>query len=233
MIANLIDISQLDSDQVKHALWPYDLREVLDQMAETLPALIEDKPILFERNYDRELPLIVSHREKLRQILGHLLDNAAKFTESGKISLRACARDEGVEIAVEDTGIGIDAAHQEIIFDGFRQVDDEDNRRYDGMGSASIHRVSGSPGLALPLVSTAVPVLARVSGFGCLIEDRSSSRPPVRAARALLACRLHRFRRSIQRASYARAIVKIPSARQNCDTAARCCGGVPVEVSPT
>ena len=185
MIANLIDISQLDSDQVKHALWPYDLREVLDQMAETLPALIEDKPILFERDYDRELPLIVSHREKLRQILGHLLDNAAKFTESGKISLRACARDEGVEIAVEDTGIGIDAAHQEIIFDGFRQVDDEDNRRYDGMGSASIHRVSGSPGLALPLVSTAVPVLARVSGFGCLIEDRSSSRPPVRAARAL------------------------------------------------
>jgi signal transduction histidine kinase len=35
---------------------------------------------------------------------------------------------------VEDTGICIDTAHQEIIFDGLRQVDDEDNRRYDGMG---------------------------------------------------------------------------------------------------
>jgi signal transduction histidine kinase len=104
----------------------------------------------------------------LKQIFDHLLETAgAKFTESGKISLRVCA----CEITVEDTGIGIDAAHQEIIFDGFRQVDDEANRRYDGRRSASICCASGPPGLALPLASRALWALACVSGFGYPIED--------------------------------------------------------------
>jgi signal transduction histidine kinase len=134
MIAKLLDISQLESGRVMLAPWPFDLREVLDQAAETVPALIEAKPIAFECDYDYEFPLIVSDREKLKQTLGHLLDNAAKFTESGKIILRAHKGQGGIEITVEDTGVGIDPAHQEIIFDGFRQVDDEDNRRHDGMG---------------------------------------------------------------------------------------------------
>lgn len=134
LIANLLDMSQLESGRIKLAPWPFDLREMLDQICETVPGLIEDKPVRFESRYAGEFPLVVSDRDKLKQVLGHLLDNAVKFTERGKIVLHAQVLEGGVEICVEDTGIGIDPAHAEIIFDGFRQVDDEDNRRYDGMG---------------------------------------------------------------------------------------------------
>ena len=48
--------------------------------------------------------------------------------------LRASIDERGAEVIVEDTGIGIDSAHQGMIFDGFRQIDDEDRRRYEGMG---------------------------------------------------------------------------------------------------
>lgn len=134
LITNLLDISQLESGKIKLAPWPFDLREMLDQICESVPGLVEDKPVVFEAAYSGDFPLVVSDRDKLKQVLGHLLDNAVKFTDQGKIILRAEARESGVAICVEDTGIGIDPAHAEIIFDGFRQVDDEDNRRYDGMG---------------------------------------------------------------------------------------------------
>lgn len=134
LITNLLDISQLESGKIKLAPWPFDLREMLDQICESVPGLIEDKPVEFEAVYGGEFPLVVSDRDKLKQVLGHLLENAVKFTEQGKIILRAQCLQGGVKISVEDTGIGIDPAHAEIIFDGFRQVDDEDNRRYDGMG---------------------------------------------------------------------------------------------------
>jgi signal transduction histidine kinase len=62
------------------------------------------------------------------------LDNAVKFTDGGRILLSARTSDEGVEIVVEDTGIGIHRDHQAVIFEGFRQVDDESNRCYEGMG---------------------------------------------------------------------------------------------------
>jgi signal transduction histidine kinase len=62
------------------------------------------------------------------------LENAAKFTHEGKIVLRGALVNGGVEVFVEDTGIGIEPAHQKVIFDGFRQVEEEDNRRYEGMG---------------------------------------------------------------------------------------------------
>jgi len=96
--------------------------------------LIGDKPIIFEGRYSDEPFVIVSDRPRLSQILGHILDNAAKFTHEGKIVLCAAPSQDGVEIIVEDSGIGIDPEYQKIIFDDFRQVEEEDNRRYEGLG---------------------------------------------------------------------------------------------------
>jgi Amt family ammonium transporter len=134
LISNLLETAQLDAMQGEVSRWPLDVRELLDEVAATVPSLIEDKPIAFERDYDREFPLITSNREKLKQVLAHLLDNAAKFTETGKIVLGGRVTETAVELWVQDTGIGIQTDDLERIFDGFRQVDDESQRRYEGMG---------------------------------------------------------------------------------------------------
>jgi putative nucleotidyltransferase with HDIG domain len=134
LITSLLETAQLDAVQGELSRWPFDLRELLDEVVEIVPNLIDDKPIAFECDYDREFPLVVTNREKLKQVLGHLLDNAVKFTDRGKIVLGARSLTECVELWVEDTGIGIEPGNLECIFDGFRQVDEESHRRYQGMG---------------------------------------------------------------------------------------------------
>lgn len=134
LVTNLLETAQLDAMQGEPSRWPFDLRELLDEVAATVANLIDDKPIAFECDFHREFPLVATNREKLKQVLGHLLDNAAKFTEHGKIVLGGCSVEGGVELWVEDTGVGIESTNLECIFDGFRQVDDEDHRRYQGMG---------------------------------------------------------------------------------------------------
>jgi signal transduction histidine kinase len=58
-----------------------------------------------------------------------VLGNAAKFTDRGKIVLSASVKHKLLQITAADTGIGIDPEQQKIIFDGFRQADENDTRR--------------------------------------------------------------------------------------------------------
>ncbi len=134
LISNLLETAQLDAMPGEPNRWPFDLRELLDEVVAIVPSLIDSKPIACECDYDREFSTLVTNRDKLKQVLGHLLDNAVKFTDHGKIILGAHSVADGVELWVADTGIGIDPANLECIFDGFRQIDEEDHRRYAGMG---------------------------------------------------------------------------------------------------
>ena len=75
----------------------------------------------------------------LRQVLVHLLSNAVKFTERGSIDVLATLDEETVHTAtvrlvVSDTGIGIPADRQAVIFEGFSQVDGSTRRKFGGMG---------------------------------------------------------------------------------------------------
>ena len=134
LISYILEISQMDAGTLTLHQQPLELRELLEEVSGDMVSLIGTKSILCETDCAKSLQPIVTDRERLRQILKHLLDNAVKFTSQGKIILRARAATGGVEIVVEDTGIGIDEEHQKIIFDGFRQVEEDDNRRYDGLG---------------------------------------------------------------------------------------------------
>jgi signal transduction histidine kinase/ActR/RegA family two-component response regulator len=72
---------------------------------------------------------------RLRQVLLNLIGNAIKFTESGRVLVRAESTPDGLLLfSVSDTGIGIPADKQQIIFEEFRQADGSDTRCYGGAG---------------------------------------------------------------------------------------------------
>lgn len=81
-----------------------------------------------------ELPTLQSDGDKIRLIVKNLVSNAVKFTEAGGIFVRALPSDTGVEIAVEDTGVGIGKEAQKIIFEPFRQIDRTQGRAVTGTG---------------------------------------------------------------------------------------------------
>jgi CheY-like chemotaxis protein/anti-sigma regulatory factor (Ser/Thr protein kinase) len=83
---------------------------------------------------EADLPLVVTDRDRLQQILVNLLSNAVKFTENGTIAVTAHCHDAQIAIAVADTGIGIPQDALERIFEEFQQVDSSSTRQYGGTG---------------------------------------------------------------------------------------------------
>jgi putative nucleotidyltransferase with HDIG domain len=134
VLTYMLEVSQLEDGEpvVRHGV--VEIAGLLDEAAAAVPGLIGAKPIEFSTDYGGCRGSIRTDPERLIEVLLHVLGNAAKFTERGKIVLSASAKNKLLQITVADTGIGIDAEQQKIIFDGFRQADENDTRRYEGMG---------------------------------------------------------------------------------------------------
>lgn len=135
---NLMDFTRMEAETLTITLQEVNLREVLESLEIMTRRLIRERPVRFRLQVERTPETIQTDPKKLRQILGHLLTNALKFTERGEVSLRARAAAEGpdavLEVSVSDTGIGIGPGDQEIIFDDFRQLDGSTTRKYGGTG---------------------------------------------------------------------------------------------------
>ncbi|EQC45558.1 PAS domain S-box protein [Bacteriovorax sp. Seq25_V] len=99
-----------------------------------LAAFTKDKRI--RANFiEKELPISVKIDEhRLRQVLSNLIVNACKFTQEGKIEVISSYDDGCLIYEINDTGVGIDAQYLEKIFQPFTQLENNDNRRFGGIG---------------------------------------------------------------------------------------------------
>ena len=84
---------------------------------------------------DPQIGEIRADERKFKQILLNLLSNAVKFTpDGGKVVVRATLNDGGMEVAVSDTGVGISAEDQLVVFDEFKQVGRDYTNKAEGTG---------------------------------------------------------------------------------------------------
>ncbi len=141
LITDLVDISALEANQLSLEHGHFTLAGVLDKLSglfspeaakKGLGLSIETVPALADLQVLGDAP-------RLEQILMNLIDNAIKFTTRGSVSVAAAvaeesARDVLLRFEVRDTGIGIEPADQERIFNLFEQADDSTTRPYGGTG---------------------------------------------------------------------------------------------------
>ncbi len=159
IINDVLDFSKMEADMIELDDAPFDLRDLVDEVAE----------LFAERAQRKGLELICAvapdlHTAlrgdfgRLRQVLANLLSNAVKFTETGEVTVRvSCSEEDEVQsllsFEVRDTGIGIPAEAQERIFDSFSQADSSTTRRYGGTGlglaicKRLVHLLGGEIGL--------------------------------------------------------------------------------------
>ncbi len=134
IINSILEISKIETGAVTLNVSEFDLNKLLDEVEVIVAPQIDLKGNEFKREIDASLTTIKTDRQKLSQILINLLNNANKFTADGQIHLAISSDAKNLVFSVADTGIGIPAEAQVLVFKPFKQVNNEYNRRHDGAG---------------------------------------------------------------------------------------------------
>ena len=136
LINEILDLAKIESGTMMVDVGAVHLKSVRDYVEQTFRQVAEEKHLTFEVELANDLPMAIETDDmRLRQVLRNLLSNALKFTERGSVKLRiAAAGDSQVAFVVSDTGIGIPADKQRIVFEAFQQADGGTSRKYGGTG---------------------------------------------------------------------------------------------------
>lgn len=136
VINEILDITRIEAGRMPLHLSDFALPELLQEVMAEMDPIIARSRLSVSTSLADKLPVAHSDRQKVKQIVLNLLSNALKFTHEGSVSVSAeyQAATSTFAIAVADTGIGIDTAYQEKIFEDFQQVDSSPTRAYGGTG---------------------------------------------------------------------------------------------------
>jgi two-component system cell cycle sensor histidine kinase PleC len=136
VINDILDISKLQSGKYSLDAAEVEIGELLAGVREAFKPQAETAGVAFEFHADADLPNIRGDQEKLRQVVGNLVSNAIKFTQSGGTISLAGVRlnDGGLAIVIRDTGVGMSAGEIEVALTPFGQVDGSRARWREGTG---------------------------------------------------------------------------------------------------
>jgi signal transduction histidine kinase len=135
LINDILDLSKVEAGRMELDLAAFDLPTAIANALAFIRERAQHHDIALRIDVDSRLGSIVADERKLKQILLNLLSNAVKFTpDGGRIDVRARIVGDDVEIAVEDTGIGIAAADHQAVFEEFRQVGRQYTSKQEGTG---------------------------------------------------------------------------------------------------
>ena len=149
LISDILDLSKIESGTVTVEAEEVGFANVIEAVARPFRHEAEARQLGFSVTLDPKLGRnIVTDSKRLQQVLKNLLSNAFKFTAQGQVSLAVRAVSEGwsgshpvlgqaanvVVFEVNDTGIGIPAEKQKLIFEAFQQADASTSRKYGGTG---------------------------------------------------------------------------------------------------
>jgi CheY-like chemotaxis protein/signal transduction histidine kinase len=171
LINNILDLSKVEAGKIVLNLEDIELLRMMTDIKAKIQPLAQKKGLELRVEIDEQIPKrIISDHQFLGQILNNLLSNAIKFTEKGHVALTIRKptkddlrvigipieeADEYIACSVADTGIGIPADTQQLVFEAFQQAD------------GSIRRMFGGTGLGLSISRE----LSRLLGGGIRLES--------------------------------------------------------------
>ncbi len=142
LLNDILDFSKIEAGRLDLNLIRFSLRQCVGEAIGTFRGPARQKGLSLGYQVSADVPeWVVGDSNRLRQILLNLLNNAIKFTEAGSVRLEIGRLEIGREpasgllhFAVIDSGVGIPADKQKLIFEPFRQADGSHTRKYGGTG---------------------------------------------------------------------------------------------------
>jgi PAS domain S-box-containing protein len=160
LVDDLLDVTRISRGKVELHRTRINLRDVLIKTTDDLGSSFEQSGVALRVEHSAKPVWVDADPTRVAQVLGNLLQNAEKFTQTGGVvNVTISARDGAAEVSVRDTGVGIEPAQVERMFEPFAQAD------------RTLARTQGGLGLGLALVKGLVElhggsVRARSDGVG-------------------------------------------------------------------
>jgi len=135
LLDEVLDFSWLDVKDLKLNREPLNLGDLMNESRSELGEKLAAKNIKLALNLPPGLPLVSGDKKRLVHVMKILLDNAIKFSpESGPVSFSAVRSSEGVEVSVDDRGVGLAPEKMSRLFESFYQAEDHMTREHGGLG---------------------------------------------------------------------------------------------------
>lgn len=141
LLDELLDYSKIEAGKVQIQKVPFNLHQIIQEVAENVYSIYKDRPVSLHVNTDKFLKETHFSNDvhRIKQVLYNLISNAFKFTEKGSVTIKSTYEvidNEVFSISIDviDTGIGIKNEEQFHIFDEFMQANDNISKKYGGTG---------------------------------------------------------------------------------------------------
>ncbi len=136
LVDDLMELSRIESRSISFQSELLDMNEEIDRVIELLNSRMMERNIHLENKMSEAGSLkVFADRDRLRQILINLIDNAIKFNcESGRILIRGASDHRGTSISISDSGLGIPSDALDRVFERFYRVDKARSRELGGSG---------------------------------------------------------------------------------------------------
>jgi signal transduction histidine kinase len=108
LVEDMLNLSRIESGRMEYDFKKVKLEEVLKEVFDTFIIRAKEKKLKLELKLpETPLPEVTTDRNKIREVISNIVDNAIKYTQKGWVSIRLSQKDEKVVVAVVDTGIGV------------------------------------------------------------------------------------------------------------------------------
>ena len=157
LLSDVLDVARFDSDKIELQESEFSLSSLLTEEQRQLLPLARQKGLSLDVHPPSEPIVLRADRIKLGRVLGNLVGNAVKFTDTGGITIDAHRNGDGsILIAVKDTGVGIAPEYVPHIFDEFFQLrnPERDRAKGSGLGLTICKRLVDAMGGKLEVAST-------------------------------------------------------------------------------
>ena len=137
LLNDALDLARIEAGKLDLDAVPFDPRRLVEEVVQLERGLAQSRYLRVVLDIADDLPaLVIGDEVRIKQVLLNLANNALKFTEHGKVTLRARRMGEHLVFSVSDTGPGMSEASQARLFQRFEQVDGPQRRAGSGLGLA-------------------------------------------------------------------------------------------------
>jgi two-component system sensor histidine kinase/response regulator len=140
VINDILDFSKIEAGRLELDPTPFNVRDLVEETIKTLAVMAHAKGLELAGGIRPDVPrFVMGDATRVRQILVNLVGNAVKFTSAGEVTVEVSSEELEsdrlyLHFAVQDTGIGIPAEKQKLIFEAFGQADGSTTRNFGGTG---------------------------------------------------------------------------------------------------